>query len=116
MPIRQIIARGKLQPGELYRIESVMQGLLALRQVLEVQRDSTREDQERASLVREHLLALATEVIERIHCQVRCEHQRDVEGIIDAYCDALDAALQLLDFTDPELEPHFRVALRWTTS
>lgn len=117
VPVQQIIASGKLQPAELYRIEIVMQGLLALRQVLDVKDNEDRTQVER---VKADILALATDVIEKARCLMRCgweyRQQNDVESFIDSYCDALDLTLQILGLADSSLEPHFRVALRWTTS
>lgn len=119
VPVQQIIAAGKIQPGELYRIEVVMQGLLALRQVLDVQDSNPSVGslpyRRGAEHVRADLLALATEVLEKTRCLRSCgiRREQDVEWIIDKYCDALEAALHALG--DSTLEPHFRVALRWTT-
>lgn len=114
IPVQQIIVSGKLQPSELYRIEAVMQGLLALRQAIVVQES---QDQGAIERLRADLLALSTDVIERVRCLTRCGsgQRQDVESIIDTYCDALDTALQVLGLADCALEPHFRVALRWTT-
>lgn len=121
IPVHQIIASGKLQPSELYRIEPVMQGLLALRQVIDVKdgQGSVRDYQDREQIerLRADLLAVATDVLERSRCLTRCGYaqQQDVGGIIDSYCDAIDVAAHVLGLIDRALESHFRVALRWTT-
>lgn len=121
IPVQQIIASGKLQPMELFRIESVMHGLLALRQVIDVKdgQGSVRnfQDKERIERLRADLLAIATDVLERHRCLSRCGsvQRQDVEEFIHSYCDALDIAAHLLGLVDCALESHFRVALRWTT-
>jgi hypothetical protein len=112
--IDRIVTSRRVQPPELYRIIVVMEGVLALRQVIDVQQ---ADDIDRVTRISAEMLSLATNVIQRAKCHLICAHWSvvDLESLIDSYSDALESALHFLSLIDLPLEQQFRTNLRWTT-
>lgn len=111
--VAAILRKGKLAPSELFRLIEVMEGLLALRDVFNVQKFS---DNDAISKAAENMWELATGVINRARILLISGPDAEVDGLLDAYCDAIDAGLYAVGLLDRNLEESYKLALQWTTN
>jgi hypothetical protein len=108
--IDRIQQRGTILPTELIAMIKVNEGLLEFRTLLDVQKSK------QISEVADNLFELATEFINRARALLVLENVLgvDLDQLMIAYSQAMNAALKVVLIISPAREQEFRVAMQWT--